>query len=171
MLKVEVDAHGDFAASLQRLKDAGGNLTLPFTILAKSWFKSNESIFLLKGPGKYIDLSPAYKKQKIKPPPVGAGFLYPILKKTGALAQSITNPSDINAINLIVNKVALYLGSRIEYGPYHQSPGARRKIPLRPFVLLGAEQVSQPEKRVWFNNAVATIDRYYQQIIDREAKA
>lgn len=156
---------------LKNIREKGGNLTIPFGMIARSWFKSNKSIFKLGGPGKYEDLSPKYKIQKAKSPPKGAGFVYPIFRgKTGKLEKSLTDPTDANSINLIVNKIALYLGTRVAYAGYHQSPAPRKIIPYRPMVLLGAEQVSPPEKRTDYDRMLNTLEGYYQQLLDQEAK-
>lgn len=180
-IKVEVDPSGVVRDTLKQIKELGGNLAVPFTLIAKSWFKSNKSIFTLKSKGQYDDLSQKpffafwetghlykffkggykeYKQEKY-------GSAYPILKATGALEKSITDASDVNSINLIVNKTALYLGSRIPYGIYHQSPDTRTKIPFRPFVLLGVEQVATSEQKLFSARVINILQDYYGQIVSK----
>lgn len=163
MLNVEVDVNGDIAALLQKAKDAGVNLTIPFTTIAKSWFKANRSIFALKGPGKYQDLSPKYKKAKIR----RWGFAYPIMRASGYLEASLTDPTHPDAINFIVNKNTLYLGTRVEYAPYHQSSAPRKKLPYRPIVFIGAEQIAPTEIRNESTRWVNILEDSIQQKLDQ----
>ncbi len=137
--KYVVDSDKKFSQAIKDALEQVDDLTIPFTLIAKSWFKSNKAIFALKGPGKYQDLSPKYKKQKQK----SVGFVYPILRRSGVLEESVTNPASPNSINLILNKNTLVLGTKVPYGAYHQF--GTSKLPARPFVLIGAEQVSPPE--------------------------
>ena len=129
----------EFQAAIQKAKKDLGDLTIPFTLMTQSWFKSNRAIFSLGGPGKYADLSESYKPVKAKK----WGFTYPILKASGALANSITVPGDTNSIAQIINKRTLILGSKIEYGKHHQF--GTNKMPARPWILMGAEQTAPEE--------------------------
>lgn len=126
------------------MRDAAGkveNLTVPFKLIAQSWFQSNKAIFALKGPGKYVDLKAKYKEEKKK----AVGFVYPILKRTGALMESLTNPTSTKSVNTILNGNVLLLGTKIPYGPPHQDGAPKINLPKRPFILLGPEQVAPPE--------------------------
>lgn len=180
MLNIQVDPNGDVVAALQKAKDAGINLTVPFTLISKSWFRANRSIFTLKSPGKYPDYggfnpgAPAWpnaqttkreraKAQKVK----DVGFIYPMMKRRGPLESSLTDPTHPQSVNLIVNKVALYLGTRVEYAFYHQAKGARSKMPFRPVVFTGAEQVAPTELRNESTRWVNIIDDYMQQVLSR----
>ena len=78
-----------------------------------------------KGPGQYKDLSPAYKRFKIR----RYGFAYPILLRTGVLAESITQKGSDNI--LIIGKKNLVIGSRVEYAAPVQA--------LRTFLFWGPE--------------------------------
>jgi phage gpG-like protein len=139
VMRVEVDPGGKFRTAVQQAIDEVDDLTIPFREIARSWFKSNRAIFALKGPGKYVDLSAGYKLRKQK----RWGFIYPILKASGALAASITVPNAKGAIHRVINKKALLLGSSVPYGAFHQLGG--KHLPQRPWVLVGPEQVSPPE--------------------------
>lgn len=130
-----VDADNRFKNAIARAKLEVQDLTIPLTLIAKDWFKSNKAIFGLKGPGGYPDLSTAYKKRKLEK----FHFIYPILKATGALSKSVLDPTDPNAVNEIINKAMLVIGTRIPYGIYHQSDSPRTKIPLRKFIFIGPE--------------------------------
>lgn len=122
----------------QTLKNVS-DLTIPFNLITQSWFKSNRSIFTLGGPGKYADLSPGYKRVK----QAEWGFTYPILKAKGDLMDSVTKPGDTNSIAQILNKKTLVLGSKDPKAEFHQL--GTNRMPARPFVLLGLEQVAPPE--------------------------
>jgi phage gpG-like protein len=135
MVKFEVD-YKQFSSAVRRASKQVDDLTLPLTLIAQSWFKSNRAIFQLKGSGKYIDLKEKYKEAKENK----YGFTYPILKATGRLETSITNPQSNESINKILNKRLLLLGSKTPYAPFHQF--GTRKMPARPFVLIGAEQTA-----------------------------
>ena len=89
----------------------------------------------MSGPGQYPDLRPKTKAEKTR-----LGFsVYPILKRTGRLAESLTNPAHTDAINEIVNKTVLFIGSRVEYLVFHQSDASRTIIPLRKVLFIGPE--------------------------------
>lgn len=178
MLNVEVDVNDEIKSKLREAARLGLNLTLPFTMFAKSWFQSNKSIFALKGPGQYPDyggFNPneilygtttrrmAAKKRKQRE----VGFVYPMMKRTGLLEDSLTNPSHNQAINLIVNKNALYLGTRVKYAPFHQSPAARTKMPFRPVVFLGVEQVAPTEHRNNTTRMINYLDRHIQDSLTK----
>ncbi len=179
MLRVEVDVTGSVRDALKRAKDAGLNLTVPFTLIAKSWFRANRSIFILKSPGKYPDyggFSPntivygdvtrreLAKKRKQKQ----FGFLYPMMRASGRLEDSLTNPTHPDSVNLIVNKNALFLGTKVPYAFYHQASGARETLPFRPVVFIGAEQIAPTEMRNESTRWVNIIDSYMQQALNKQ---
>lgn len=132
--------------ALQKVDD----LRIPFTAISKSWFKSNRALFALKGPGKFADLAPdsgvsdfPYKrlKQEIN------GFVYPILRgQTQRLERSITDPESPDAVNFIIDKKTLVMGTSVPYA-YELQAGStgKKKMPARPFVMIGAEQTGPPE--------------------------
>lgn len=139
MVRFEVDPTKKFASALDKVSKEVGDLTVPMTLIAQSWFKTNRAIYSLKGPGKYVDLSPEYKVQKRKE----FGFVYPVLKATGRLEKSITQPDSPESVNRILNKNTLFLGTTTPYAGFLQEGTSR--MPARPPVLLGSEQVSPPE--------------------------
>lgn len=143
------DPDSTFQKKLNELYDKTGDLRIPLGVMATEWYRGNSSIFALKGPGRYQDLSERYKKRKVRPKNKGgAGFVYPILKFTGRLAGSITNPNHPEKINYIVNKSTLVLGTKVPYAIYHQSNKKRgegptgRSMPYRPFLFVGVEQIA-----------------------------
>lgn len=136
----------------ERVKD----LRVPLRQVANDWYKSNRSIFSLQSKGGYQDLSTkpfvawwdkerdskgkpilykgGYKEYKRKK----FGFEYPILKRSGNLGRSVTDMNDSNTV-LSIDKTFLVMGTRVDYGIYHQSDDARTKIPLRKFLFIGPE--------------------------------
>ena len=125
-----------FSNAIDRALREVDDLSVPFAQIAKDFQKSRKAIFALKGPGQYPDLNAKYKKRKEKI----MGTAYPILKLTGRLESSLTNPGHPENITRI-NPKSLELGSTVPYGIYHQSDEPRKKIPLRKFLFIGPESV------------------------------
>lgn len=139
-IRFVVDPDKKFQAAINEAIKQVDDLTIPFNLITQSWFKTNMAIFALKGPGKYQDLSEGYKKWK-------QWFLksttpYPILKLTGALEASITQPGADGSIAQIINKTTLVLGSSIPYAKDHQTGNRRKNLPARPWLFSGGEQSS-----------------------------
>lgn len=150
-----------FRAWLKRASEAVDDLRVPFGLILRDFYRSEQAIFKLKGPGKYpafkgssgevtslggknnpygrkrtqtaVNKSP-YQLAKIK----AVGFDYPLLVRSGALAASLLGPSNKGSIANI-GPLHLYFGTSIEYGIYHQSDRERKKIPLRKFLFIGPE--------------------------------
>ena len=153
-ISIEADPQGQLRHALRLAARRVSDLTIPLKQISQEWFSSNRFIFELKGPGRYTDLSTkpffawweqgdlrrlfsgGYKEYKAEK----VGFAYPILKRTGRLAESITNPGHENAISFIINKKDLTLGTNVEYADFHHS--GRGNNPERPVVLFGNEQVA-----------------------------
>jgi phage gpG-like protein len=149
--RYEVDPDQQFAKAVAKAIKEVDDLTIPFTLITKSWFQSNKAIFALKGPGKYTDLSEVYKDEKQN----AVGFVYPILKRSGALARSITQPGG-DSIAKIINKTTLVLGSKDKKAAFHQK--GMGNLPIRPVVMIGAEQTAPPElnqrRALWIKTIV-----------------
>lgn len=136
VMKVQADPQEKLRSALREASKQVQDLTVPLGLITQQWFKSNAAIFTLGGPGKYVDLSEIYKKQKSK----AVGFVYPILKRTGKLSESITDPRHTNSIALVVNKNSLTLGTNVTYAQFLDK--GTSKMPARPVVLFGNEQVA-----------------------------
>lgn len=136
MVKFVVDPGKEFQSAIASASEKVDDLTIPLTLIAQSWFKTNRAIFSLKGPGKYKDLSEKYKKIKARK----FGSPYPILLASGRLAASITVPGASESINKILNKKNLILGTTTPYAAPLQF--GSKFMPARPMVLIGSEQVS-----------------------------
>lgn len=168
MAKYTVDPDKKFNKAIDKAIRSLNDLTVPFTLMTKEWFKGNRSIFDegRKGPGKYKDLSSGYKAAKIKaigsPYPILRGFLKPKgspARKSGKLADSMIEPTNPDAISIIVNKKILILGTKVKGKGGVPYPSflhfGTSKMPARPFVLLGGEQVATGQinqrREVWID--------------------
>jgi len=122
-----------FQAKLKLIQSKVDNLTLPLKLISKDFFKSQRAIWQLKGPGAYTHLAVGTITQKqnqgINP--------YPALFRTGLLKGSMTNPGHSLAINEVINKRTLIMGTKVEYGQYHQRGNSN--LPRRPFLFIGPE--------------------------------
>ena len=149
------------------------DLRIPYHLITQSWFKTNLSLFDMsrRGPGKYPilgGLNPFEKrgKNKLTNYQIAArakikevGFMYPLLVRSGKVANSMTQPRDSNAVSMIVNKTILVLGTKAKSKdgyPYPialQVAGGKAQYKPRPMVLIGVEQVvpGQTNKRelIW----------------------
>lgn len=139
----EVDNDRKFRESLQRASEISQDLRVPFGLILKDFYKSEQAIFKLKGPGKYPPFKgpkdpstghTRYQAAKIKK----VGFDYPLLVRSGRLSASLLGPSNPGSISKITN-LSLVFGTSVPYGVYHQSDEPRRKIPLRKFLFIGPE--------------------------------
>jgi phage gpG-like protein len=155
----DIDADKKFQSALVRAKAVTSDLTIPLTLISKDFYKSQKAIFMLKGPGQYPDLQDdpppgrSTKREKVR-----LGFsVYPILKRTGRLEGSTTIPTHPDAVNQIINRRTLIIGSKVPYGVYHQSDKPRKtKLPMRKFLFIGPESTfatSDQQGRVgrWLN--------------------
>lgn len=120
-------------------------------LIASDWYKDNKQIGNLQGPGMYPDyvgdrddtakeqISKRGKKVKDGMTPYmrrkqnAVGFVYPLLKFTGRLLQSITVPGAEDSV-MIVGPKTLVLGTLVDYAIYHQSAAPRKKMPYRPMI-------------------------------------
>lgn len=156
--RYHVDPDKKFQKAIDSASKAVDDLTIPFTLISKSWFQSNKFIFEVKSSsGKYADLSENYKDWKHGE----VGFVYPVLKLRGNLGRSITDPKHEDAISLILNRKTLLLGTKNKVAAFHQHGTAR--MPARPPVLIGAEQTAPPELNRRLELWVQTLGNYVQQ--------
>lgn len=138
-----VDNDKKFRNALKKAAEMSEDLRVPLGLILRDFYKSQQAIFKLQGPGKYppfqgainpqTGMTPyqARKKQKY-------GFDYPLLVRTGRLSSSVLGPSNPGSISKIT-KLSLTMGTSVEYGIYHQSDKPRSKIPLRKFLFIGPE--------------------------------
>lgn len=151
------------ASALRRAASVSNDLKIPFSMIAKDFQKSRKAIFALQSAGEYPDLSTRpffawwekdedlrrqfdggykeYKRAKF-------GFSYPILKQTGRLEKSVTDPGHPENVTRI-GPIEMELGTRVPYAVYHQSDAPRSRIPLRKFLFIG------PESRKYANTEIS----------------
>lgn len=144
-IRYNVDPNKELQAAIKEAMGAFKDLSIPFKLITNDWFKSNKAIFTLKGPGKYTDLSEKYADYKRKK----LGSEYPILRFSGLLAKSVTEPKDPNSINLILNNNTLVLGTTVPYAHYHQfgtKVKSIERLPIRPIIFTNGEQSSPDDK-------------------------
>jgi len=151
-----------FQSALDRARRASSDLTIPLTLISRDFYKSERAIFKLQSPGQYTDLSERYKKQKRK----AVGFIYPILKRNGALEKSVTEPTAPDSINQIINKNTLIIGTSVPYAYKHQYGVG---VPMRPFLFIGPESTyassEQAGRLTRWNNI---LNEYVLQVTNRE---
>lgn len=136
---VENDAA--FRAGLTRASAVVQDLRVPFGLILRDFYRSEQAIFKLKSAGKYPPFKGSeggqrskYQEAKIK----AVGFDYPLLVRSGALAASLLGPANKGSVSRI-GPLSMTFGTSIPYGIYHQSDQPRKKIPLRKFLFIGPE--------------------------------
>ena len=141
-----VDNDRKFRAALKKASEVSTDFRIPFGLILSDFYKSQQAIWKLKGPGKYPKFKgpinketgkTAYQTAKIK----AVGFDYPLLVRSGSLAASLSGPNNPGSISKNT-KISLSIGTSIKYGIYHQSDESRSKIPLRKFLFIGPEAPS-----------------------------
>jgi len=156
-----VDNDRKFRNAIKKASEVSDDLRVPFGLILRDFYKSQQAIFKLKGPGQYPDFKKGgsesrYAKAKFRE----VGFKYPLLVRSGALAASLLGPNNPGSISQIT-KLSLTIGTSIEYGIYHQSDKARSKIPLRKFLFIGPEA-----KRFATSEQVGRLERWQGYMTD-----
>lgn len=132
-----VDNDRRFRASIEKAKKNLKDFRIPFGLILADFYRSEQVIFKLQGPGQYPPISERYAKAKSKK----VGFTYPLLVRSGRLAASLLGPGNPGSVATIT-ALSLTIGTTIEHGIYHQSDQPRSKIPLRKFLFIGPEAPS-----------------------------
>lgn len=138
-----VDNDKKFRNAIKKAAEVSEDLRVPFGLILRDFYKSQQAIFKLTGPGKY----PPFKG--VKDPETGmtqyqaskkkkVGFDYPLLVRSGRLSSSLLGPSNPGSVSKIT-KLSLIFGTSVPYGIYHQSDLPRKKIPLRKYLFIGPE--------------------------------
>jgi phage gpG-like protein len=149
-----------FKEALEAAKEVVSDLRVPFGLIGKDFYRSEKAIFSLKSAGQYppfkksvavaslggkgnsfgrrrafatLSESPYQRAKKAK-----YGFDYPLLVRTGLLANSVLGPNNPGSV-FVNSKQALIIGTSVKYGIYHQSDSPRKVIPLRKFIFIGPE--------------------------------
>lgn len=136
---IQVDPKGSFKAAINRASKRTSDLTIPLKLITQSWYKTNKALFAFTTKGPFDDLSENYQKQKQKK----HGFIYPILKASGKLERSLTEPSDSDTIASILNKKQLILGTKVTslkgvpYPSLLNFGNPKTNLPARPYMVIG----------------------------------
>jgi len=156
LFTVSIKNEAEFQRSIRDAIAITKDLSPAFKLIAKDFYRSEKAIFRLKSAGGYPDFQGkkikdirASKKgsrwdnytpyQKLKEQKYGYKKGYPLLKLTGALEASVTNPDDGHAI-LEIGKTSLIIGTSIPYAVFHNSDKLpRTKIPMRKFLFIAPE--------------------------------
>ena len=114
---VGINGFGELADIFASMEDTLQDLSPLWALIANDFYKDQQRIFKLKGPGKYDDLKPSTKISKQRK----VGFLYPILRgENKRLEGSLTQPDHAEAINDIT-RVDITLGTAVPYGIHHHA--------------------------------------------------
>ena len=148
-----VDPKGEFKKALIRAGKKVNDLRVPFKLITMEFYKSNKALFPAKGsngPDVFEDLSENYKRQKDKK----HKFIYPILRASGRLMNSLTKPTDRDTVATVINKKSLLLGTKVPYASNLQF--GTKNMPARPYLVVGTEEGLwaktehiQRRKRAW----------------------
>jgi hypothetical protein len=155
----EVDNDRKFRDALKEASKVVTDFRIPFGLISADFYRSQQAIFKLKGPGQYPKFQgptisqmwkdpgrpdkrtrasfgdkTAYQARKMKK----YGFDYPLMVASGALSASLLGPNNRGSINIVTN-LSLILGTSIAYVIYHQSDAPRGKMPLRKVLFIGPE--------------------------------
>lgn len=128
---------------LKALRDRARNLAPAFEAFGRAFRAHEERAFASEGAtagGRWAPLSPGYAAWKIRK--VGTK---PILQFSGRLKDSFTRADHPDHINEIGPRTARY-GSRVPYGPYHQSTKPRTRLPHRPPLVVTRELQSEANR-------------------------
>lgn len=165
----EVDNDRKFREALKEASKTVTDFRIPFGQILRDFYKSEQSIFKLKGPGKYPDFknggsdSPYAKRKKKE-----VGFDYPLLVRTGALSTSLLGPNNKGSIAK-TTKLSLIIGTSIDYGIFHQSDAPRSKIPLRKFLFIGPEapRFANDDQKGRLNRWIDIVEKHVENVAKR----
>lgn len=162
-----VDNDRAFRNALEKAREQSADLRIPFTLIASDFYRSQRAIFSLGGPGKYPDLSAAYKKRK----QAKYGKIYPILVANGYLATAASTqggPGNITTIK--AQELDMGVDERaVPYAIYHQSDKPRKSLPLRKFLFIGPEapQFTDGETKGRLERWLNILDGYLTQTLSQ----
>lgn len=155
-LKFDVDPSGAIRDAVADALKKVDDLRPAWLAIIPSWFKGNRAIFKLGSAGKYADLSPGYKISKQR----DVGFVYPILKREGAIERSITEAGDADSV-VRMTPTDLELGTSNPIANYLHF--GTKHMPARPVVMIGAEQTAPDEINMRKQRWIETIENFVLQ--------
>lgn len=138
-LAVSLDESKAFARALEQTKKRAEDIRPALLEILDDWYASEAETFQYGDQGPYRDLTDLYKKRK----EAKHGFVYPILKATGALEESVTHPSGAGAYFSLAGDT-ITIGSYVSYASYVQAfaDGSSN----RPFIFIGGRYATENQK-------------------------
>jgi len=138
----------EFDAAIERLGAATNDFRIPFRLIASDFYRSQRKLFKLQSEGLYNPLGGfGYNKiaangltrrqnaENRKEKETGHPWNPILFGKTGDLRDSTLSKSHRYSL-FHLGKQNMEIGTTVPYGKYHQSNGARSKIPQRQFVFI-----------------------------------
>lgn len=169
-----------------------GDLRPALIQIGREFYKANKAIFKLKSAGKYPDFSgpkiantwknqgrpearirngnyTAYQWYKEKTTGFARG--YPLLKFTGRLEQSITNPASGETIQTITKK-SIVIGTSVPYAGYHQT--GTKNLPMRQFLFIDPSTTAWADSQIFSRRNKAwleAIDSYVRRVVGESVQS
>lgn len=138
-----------FQRGLDRLGKTVDDFRIPFNLIGNHWYRGNRKLFKLKSEGLYPpyggfnfgeripfkgglstrrEVAEVLKSEEV-------GFIFPMLKRKGALEKSLSGKNQPFAL-FSIGKQELIMGTDVPYAIYHQSDRPRKKIPQRKMIFI-----------------------------------
>lgn len=156
----------DVVKAMNKLIDQSEDGRPAFIAIASDWLKTNKKIFTLKGPGKYEDLTPAYKKAKSAF--MDGGSPYPILRgKFRRIEKGLTEKgSEYNVME--VTKTSLTMGVQNAPEAIFNQLGTS-KMPKRVFVFNAKQGGKEFQEQMlrWKNIYTVVLQRRLEKLKKR----
>lgn len=135
----EIENDREFQSAIDKAIKQIGSLKAPFKQISNDFYRSEKAIFRLKSQGQYPDFKNEESRQSKER---AVGFDYPLLKRTGRLMRSVTEPDEEGSINEITD-LSLTIGTNIKNKKGYMYPAVHqfgsKHVPMRKFLFIGAE--------------------------------
>lgn len=132
-LRIRVDKSA-LAAKIKAARRKVRDLRTPLNEIADDYWMTQANIFSLRDAGPYPDLKPGYKLIKQS----AVGFVYPILKRTGQMAEAFNRGGEGNITKITPQTITLGIDrKKVPYWEYHQL--GTSKMPRRQSLFIGDE--------------------------------
>lgn len=142
VMTITIDAFGEteLNRTLLRIQHAAEDMRPAFNAIHDNFLILEERQFESEGgySGGWAPLADSTVAAK-----AAAGLDPHILQATGELFRSLTEKGDENHVFRITGD-SMFMGSKVDYGKYHQSREPRSRLPRRPPVTL-----PEQSKKLW----------------------
>lgn len=140
----------EFKRLLEEAKEKISDFRIPFGLIANHWYRGNRKLFTLKSEGLYPVLGglnprgtviyrglPTTKQERAEVEKSEAvGFIYPLLKRSGRLEQSLSSRNAPGA-EFFIGRQSLVMGTKVPYAKFHQSDRQpRTRLPQRKMIFI-----------------------------------